>query len=94
MLLTSGEVEVNPLTQGPFPEMPPAGPGHLYPPHSLAQQLALSLTASFLLFRFGKLLLLLPSLRFITAERIELLFFRKTIGNTPMEKLLCDMFKN
>ncbi|XP_037691305.1 photoreceptor-specific nuclear receptor [Choloepus didactylus] len=44
--------------------------------------------------RFGKLLLLLPSLRFITAERIELLFFRKTIGNTPMEKLLCDMFKN
>ncbi|EDL25990.1 photoreceptor-specific nuclear receptor [Mus musculus] len=44
--------------------------------------------------RFGKLLLLLPSLRFLTAERIELLFFRKTIGNTPMEKLLCDMFKN
>ncbi|XP_075391679.1 photoreceptor-specific nuclear receptor [Tenrec ecaudatus] len=44
--------------------------------------------------RFGKLLLLLPSLRFITSERIELLFFRRTIGNTPMEKLLCDMFKN
>ncbi|KAJ6664091.1 hypothetical protein lerEdw1_008306 [Lerista edwardsae] len=44
--------------------------------------------------RFGKLLLLLPSLKFISAERIELLFFRRTIGNTPMEKLLCDMFKN
>ncbi|XP_049639906.1 photoreceptor-specific nuclear receptor [Suncus etruscus] len=44
--------------------------------------------------RFGKLLLLLPSLRFITSERIELLFFRKTIGNTPMEKLLCEIFKN
>uniref|UniRef100_A0A671EZC2 Photoreceptor-specific nuclear receptor n=1 Tax=Rhinolophus ferrumequinum TaxID=59479 RepID=A0A671EZC2_RHIFE len=44
--------------------------------------------------RFGKLLLLLPSLRFIASERVELLFFRKTIGNTPMEKLLCDMFKN
>ncbi|XP_044781471.2 photoreceptor-specific nuclear receptor isoform X1 [Bubalus bubalis] len=44
--------------------------------------------------RFGKLLLLLPSLRFISSERVELLFFRKTIGNTPMEKLLCDMFKN
>ncbi|XP_054548825.1 photoreceptor-specific nuclear receptor [Talpa occidentalis] len=44
--------------------------------------------------RFGKLLLLLPSLRFITSERIEHLFFRMTIGNTPMEKLLCDMFKN
>ncbi|XP_030622439.1 photoreceptor-specific nuclear receptor-like [Chanos chanos] len=44
--------------------------------------------------RFGKLLLLLPSLRFINSERIELLFFHRTIGNTPMEKLLCDMFKN
>ncbi|XP_062998444.1 photoreceptor-specific nuclear receptor [Elgaria multicarinata webbii] len=44
--------------------------------------------------RFGKLLLLLPSLKFISSERIELLFFRRTIGNTPMEKLLCDMFKN
>ncbi|XP_013920580.1 PREDICTED: photoreceptor-specific nuclear receptor-like [Thamnophis sirtalis] len=44
--------------------------------------------------RFGKLLLLLPSLKFITSERIEVLFFRRTIGNTPMEKLLCDMFKN
>ncbi|XP_048887234.1 photoreceptor-specific nuclear receptor-like [Brienomyrus brachyistius] len=46
------------------------------------------------LSRFGKLLLLLPSLRFVTSERIELLFFHRTIGNTPMEKLLCDMFKN
>ncbi|KAJ7994564.1 hypothetical protein DPEC_G00250770 [Dallia pectoralis] len=44
--------------------------------------------------RFGKPLLLLPSLRFVSSERIELLFFHRTIGNTPMEKLLCDMFKN
>ncbi|XP_073475213.1 photoreceptor-specific nuclear receptor [Aquarana catesbeiana] len=44
--------------------------------------------------RFGKLLLLSPSLRFISSERIELLFFHRTIGSTPMEKLLCDMFKN
>ncbi|XP_068607778.1 photoreceptor-specific nuclear receptor [Brachionichthys hirsutus] len=44
--------------------------------------------------RFGKLLLLLPSLRFVSSERVELLFFHRTIGNTPMEKLLCDMFKN
>ncbi|XP_064191643.1 photoreceptor-specific nuclear receptor-like isoform X1 [Anguilla rostrata] len=44
--------------------------------------------------RFGKLLLLLPSLRFVASEQIELLFFHTTIGNTPMEKLLCDMFKN
>lgn len=48
----------------------------------------------FLPIRFGKLLLLSPSLRFISSERIELLFFHRTIGNTPMEKLLCDMFKN
>ncbi|KAJ8335478.1 hypothetical protein SKAU_G00388200 [Synaphobranchus kaupii] len=44
--------------------------------------------------RFGKLLLLLPSLRFVVSEQIELLFFHSTIGNTPMEKLLCDMYKN
>uniref|UniRef100_A0A3Q4AZ86 Photoreceptor-specific nuclear receptor n=1 Tax=Mola mola TaxID=94237 RepID=A0A3Q4AZ86_MOLML len=44
--------------------------------------------------KLGKLLLLLPSLRFVNSERIELLFFHRTIGNTPMEKLLCDMFKN
>lgn len=43
--------------------------------------------------RFGRLLLMLPSLRYIPSERIETLFFHRTIGNTPMEKLLCDMFK-
>ncbi|NWV18313.1 NR2E3 protein, partial [Origma solitaria] len=52
------------------------------------------LTATTASPRFGKLLLLLPALRFISSERVELLFFRRTIGNTPMEKLLCDMFKN
>ncbi|MED6233046.1 Photoreceptor-specific nuclear receptor [Ataeniobius toweri] len=44
--------------------------------------------------RFGRLLLLLPSLRFLSPSKIEQLFFHRTIGNTPMEKLLCDMFKN
>ncbi|KAM3869941.1 photoreceptor-specific nuclear receptor-like [Diretmus argenteus] len=44
--------------------------------------------------RFGRLLLLLPSLHFVSSEKIEQLFFQRTIGNTPMEKLLCDMFKN
>jgi len=44
--------------------------------------------------RFGRLLLLLPLLRLVPPERIENLFFRRTIGNTPMEKLLCDMFKS
>ncbi|XP_068579640.1 photoreceptor-specific nuclear receptor [Cebidichthys violaceus] len=44
--------------------------------------------------RFGRLLLLLPSLHSVSSEKIEQLFFRTTIGSTPMEKLLCDMFKN
>ncbi|XP_069564751.1 photoreceptor-specific nuclear receptor-like [Brachyistius frenatus] len=44
--------------------------------------------------RFGRLLLLLPSLHFVSSAKIEELFFHRTIGSTPMEKLLCDMFKN
>ena len=48
----------------------------------------------FLTFRFGRLLLMLPSLRFISSEKVEKIFFGRTIGNTPMEKLLCDMFKS
>ncbi|XP_074488952.1 photoreceptor-specific nuclear receptor-like [Sebastes fasciatus] len=44
--------------------------------------------------RFGRLLLLLPSLHFVSSEKLEQLFFHRTIGSTPMEKLLCDMFKN
>ncbi|XP_041853681.1 photoreceptor-specific nuclear receptor-like [Melanotaenia boesemani] len=44
--------------------------------------------------RFGRLLLLLPSLHFVSSGKIEQLFFHRTIGSTPMEKLLCDMFKN
>ncbi|RWS26356.1 photoreceptor-specific nuclear receptor-like protein, partial [Leptotrombidium deliense] len=43
--------------------------------------------------RFGRLLLLLVSLRFVSAEKIGDIYFHRTIGNTPMEKLLCDMFK-
>uniref|UniRef100_A0A3Q0R1I9 Nuclear receptor subfamily 2, group E, member 3 n=1 Tax=Amphilophus citrinellus TaxID=61819 RepID=A0A3Q0R1I9_AMPCI len=42
----------------------------------------------------SRLILLLPSLRFVNSEKIAQLFFHKTIGSTPMEKLLCDMFKN
>ncbi|KAF7663278.1 hypothetical protein LDENG_00215040 [Lucifuga dentata] len=44
--------------------------------------------------RFGRLLLLLPSLRFVRSEKIQQLFFLRTIGSAPMEKLLCDMFTN
>lgn len=44
--------------------------------------------------RFGRLLLILPLLRHVTAHRLEQLYFRHTIGSTPMEKVLCDMYKN
>lgn len=44
--------------------------------------------------RFGRLLLMLPLLRVVPAHRIEHCFFQRTIGNTPMEKVLCDMYKN
>ncbi|XP_063922256.1 photoreceptor-specific nuclear receptor-like isoform X3 [Zophobas morio] len=44
--------------------------------------------------RFGRLLLMLPLLRVVPAARVEAVFFQKTIGNTPMEKVLCDMYKN
>ncbi|XP_029714920.2 photoreceptor-specific nuclear receptor-like [Aedes albopictus] len=44
--------------------------------------------------RFGRLLLMLPLLRSINSHKIESIYFQKTIGNTPMEKVLCDMYKN
>lgn len=44
-------------------------------------------------FRFGKLLLTLPALRAVNAKTIEEIFFRKTIGNIAIERLLIDMFK-
>lgn len=44
--------------------------------------------------RFGKLLLLLPVLRRVAGETIEELFFRKTIGNIPIVRIICDMYKS
>ncbi|XP_070568523.1 nuclear receptor subfamily 2 group E member 1-like [Ptychodera flava] len=44
--------------------------------------------------RFGKLLLMLPAIRGISARTLELLFFRDTIGSIQIERLLCDMFQN
>lgn len=44
--------------------------------------------------RYGRLLLMLPLLRLVSTQRIEHIFFQRTIGNTPMEKVLCDMYKN
>lgn len=43
--------------------------------------------------RFGKLLMLLPSLKTVSNNTIEELFFRKTIGNIPIERIICDMYK-
>ena len=43
--------------------------------------------------RFGKLLLLLPSLRTVRPKTIENLFFRGSVDQLPIDKMLCDMFK-
>ena len=43
--------------------------------------------------RFGKLLLLLPSLKSVSGKAIEALFFKKTIGAIPIERIICDMYK-
>ncbi|VEN45297.1 unnamed protein product [Callosobruchus maculatus] len=44
--------------------------------------------------RFGKLLLLLPTLKNVSGETIEDLFFRKTIGNIPIVRIISDMYKS
>ena len=43
--------------------------------------------------RFGKLLLILPSLNSISSRTIETLFFRKTVGNIKVEKVIADLFQ-
>ena len=45
-------------------------------------------------FRFGKLLLMLPQLKTVSGSTIEELFFKKTIGNIPIERLMIDMYKS
>ena len=42
--------------------------------------------------RFGKLLLLLSSLRAVSGSTIHSVFF-KCIGAIPLEKIICDMYK-
>lgn len=44
--------------------------------------------------RFGRLLLMLPMLRIVNSNRIESIYFKRTIGDTQMEKVLSDMYKN
>ncbi|CAG9130207.1 unnamed protein product [Plutella xylostella] len=41
--------------------------------------------------RFGKLLLRLPSLRTVSSQVIEQLFFVRLVGKTPIETLIRDM---
>lgn len=43
--------------------------------------------------RFGRLLLLLPGLNSIFASSVEALFFRKTVGNIAVEKVIGDLFQ-
>lgn len=44
--------------------------------------------------RFGRLLLMLPALGVLSSKCIEQMFFRGTLDNIPMERLLSDMFKS
>lgn len=49
-------------------------------------------TSTFGAIRFSKLILMLPMLRTVSAQAIEEFFFRKTIGESPMEKIICDVY--
>ena len=44
--------------------------------------------------RYPRLVMAVSALRATPASTIEKIYFEKTIGATPMKKLLCDMFKN
>ena len=44
--------------------------------------------------RFSRLMLLLPAIRAIAASTIGELFFRKTIGNTPIERIISDLYNS
>lgn len=42
--------------------------------------------------RFGRFLLMLPSLRAVRQSTVERLFFKETIGDIPIQRLLGDMY--
>jgi len=44
--------------------------------------------------RFGKLLLMLSCLRDINSSSIVDIFFKKTIGDIPFDRLLVDVYKS
>ncbi|KAE8572994.1 nuclear receptor subfamily 2 group E member 1 [Halyomorpha halys] len=45
-------------------------------------------------YRFSKVLLYLPALRAVSPSVIEELFFRKTIGATPIGGILCSVYQS
>ena len=45
-------------------------------------------------FRFGQLVLLMPLLRSVSSQTIEQVFFKKTIGNISIERVILDMYKS
>uniref|UniRef100_A0A8C4Q553 Nuclear receptor subfamily 2, group E, member 1 n=1 Tax=Eptatretus burgeri TaxID=7764 RepID=A0A8C4Q553_EPTBU len=44
--------------------------------------------------RFGKLLLCLPAVRGVSADTLEAVYFRRTIGQVPVSRLIADMYKS
>ncbi|XP_020287094.1 nuclear receptor subfamily 2 group E member 1 [Pseudomyrmex gracilis] len=42
--------------------------------------------------RFGRLLFMLPMLRSVSAQAIQELFFKRTIGEIPIERIIRDMY--
>ena len=60
---------------------------------SSSPQLSLNRENSNSKARFGKLLLILPTLNGISPRTIETLFFRKTVGNIKVEKVIADLFQ-
>ena len=44
------------------------------------------------LTRFGRLLLLLPCLRLVRSSTVELLFFKDTLGDVAINRVLADIY--
>lgn len=44
--------------------------------------------------RFGKLLLLLPEIKHVTAKTLEEMLFQQSMGTFSFETLLADLFKS
>lgn len=42
--------------------------------------------------RFGRLLFMLPTLRSVSAQAIQELFFKRTIGEIPIERIIRDVY--